>query len=116
MYIYIHTQSPCLILCRSSHILPTCINSSWPSIILLPVACLSFLGPLLIGTDHCRSCNFANALTQLSSCSNSDAFPFLLLLTLQDKMFTCCQIYPIHCQVPHLRLSPTIIRQFNLLP
>ncbi|KAK3565642.1 hypothetical protein QTP86_012966 [Hemibagrus guttatus] len=50
--------------------LPTCINEPWPPMTLSPVHHCSFLGPLLIDTDHCRpgtphkSCSFGDALIQ----------------------------------------------------
>ncbi|KAF7653380.1 hypothetical protein LDENG_00083740 [Lucifuga dentata] len=49
------------------------INEPWVLMTLLPVHWLSFLGPLLVGTDCCipgtphKTCHFGDALTQSSS-------------------------------------------------
>ncbi|ROI15141.1 PIH1 domain-containing protein 1 [Anabarilius grahami] len=71
--------------------LPTCINVL--SMTLSPVHHCSFLGPLLIDTDHCRpgtphkSCSFGDALTQSSSHHNLALIKPAQILTLAH--FSC---------------------------
>ena len=54
-------------------LVPTRINEHLPPMTQSPVHWFSFLGPLMIGTDHCKpgtphkSSSFGDALTQLSS-------------------------------------------------
>ncbi|ROI79356.1 Succinate--hydroxymethylglutarate CoA-transferase [Anabarilius grahami] len=73
--------------------LPTCLNEPWPPMTLSPVHRCSFLGPLLIDTDHCRpgtphkSCSFGDALTQSSSHHNLALVKLAQILTLAH--FSC---------------------------
>ena len=99
-----HTGQPSLLMC---------INEPWPPMTLSPDHYCSFLGPLLIDTDHCRlgtshkSCSFGDILTWSSSHHNVALVKLASILTLthfsciyhinfEDNMFTCCLIYPTH--------------------
>ncbi|KAF7701884.1 hypothetical protein HF521_001167 [Silurus meridionalis] len=75
---------------------------TWPPTTLSPVHHCSFLGALLIDTDHCRlgtsheSCSFEDALTQTSRRHNLVLVKPLRLpifpasnVNFEDKMFAC---------------------------
>ena len=76
---------------------PACNNEPWPPMTLSPVHHCSFLGPLLIDTNHCRhGCSAelqfwrcSDPVVQPSqfgpcqTCSNPYTCPFFLLLTHQ---------------------------------